>query len=610
LNSLPLATLREKYKTLEVIDENLDNVTDLDYMFATFKKFNAIHKIPYAWILRYGSVWHRYKEYVKNGNDILSGVWTNFDRNYNYDPINSSPQKLYDLTINGIQKKIRLQADTIVGNDLLTDINVGFYPKLINDFSTFFKGTSVFEDYTDASIQSKIDKEFFLTDGFANANITAQNGVDPNNPNRSIYISSWSSYLKVNSNLGFLLPSVGLNFNQFLTENFSYSNPLDPEMIDEVNNNTSMYDGSVRLAWASPNYGYFDNSKLSIPPPTKYMKKIITDPTSAQENFSINGDGDYSDIGEIFSVFNHDILDSFESEFLNFSKSIYDTNITGLTEDTATTVDEEVFSNFQYLIRNLFKTTPPTTGLNSNTELNNVSNLVLNNMYKIIDKFLSYDYTLKYGNPNNFDQRIFKSFAGFGDTIVDPYQYNSYTTNSPSALPTRNNQFPIQNIQVPYPSAWIALQEYVGFSEWPGLKYTDSGSTIFDFFIDNNVEFSETNIKNLYPLIKIYATQKLEDDTYNASKFTGTLSNIIDKNTEFQNNIFTSLMQKLTKQLPNINETPTRDIPSNLNSDVTKISLWQTFKNLNDRWIAGNNISYKTVLVIFIITISKSVCFW
>jgi hypothetical protein len=67
LNSLPLATLREKYKSL---DNNL--TTELDFISATFKKFGAIHKLPYAWILKYGSIWYRYKRYKESNVDILS----------------------------------------------------------------------------------------------------------------------------------------------------------------------------------------------------------------------------------------------------------------------------------------------------------------------------------------------------------------------------------------------------------------------------------------------------------------------------------------------------------------------------------------------------------
>ncbi|WP_297925446.1 hypothetical protein, partial [uncultured Agitococcus sp.] len=52
LNSLPLGTLREKYKTFT---SDMNTPSDLDYIFATLKKYGAVHRIPYAWILKYGS---------------------------------------------------------------------------------------------------------------------------------------------------------------------------------------------------------------------------------------------------------------------------------------------------------------------------------------------------------------------------------------------------------------------------------------------------------------------------------------------------------------------------------------------------------------------------
>jgi len=594
LNSLPLATLREKYKTFEQVDTNLENVSDLDFIFATFKKFNALHKIPYAWILKYGSIWHRYKKFLNSGVDILSGVWNNFDYINNYDPVSFSTQKVYNLNIGGINKKIILQQDDTVGANVQTNINLGFYPKLINDFSVFYRGTELFSDYSDTTIQTTIDNDFYINDSLANANFSTPLNVDTNNPNRSINITSWSTFLKVDTNLGFILPSVGSDLNQFVIENFTFENPIEPKMIKEVKNNNSMYDGSVRLAWMSPNYGYFDNSKLTLPPPTKYVKTILTSQNTAQENFSINGDDSYSNIEEIFSVFNHDILDSFEKEFLSFSKSIYDTEITGLTEDTSSVVNNTVFTNFQYLMRNMFKVVP-TNGISSKGQYDTLSNFVLNNMYKITKQFLAYDFKLKYGNPNNFDQRILKSFANISSGIADPYIPNAYTVNTPNALPTFTNQFPLANVIAGYPATYQALQEYVGFSEINGLKYASTGSTIFDFFIDNNIEFSVDNIKTLYPLIRIYATQKLKDPSFNGSKFSNFLGEIVNNNQDFQNIILNSIMQKITKELPNINETPTKPITSTLKGDVTKLSLWTGFKKTNDTWIAGVNISNRTI---------------
>ena len=59
------------------------------------------------------------------------------------------------------------------------------------------------------------------------------------------------------------------------------------------------------------------------------------------------------------------------------------------------------------------------------------------------------------------------------------------------------------------PKTWEALEYYVGSSTIPNLEYKDSGSYITDFFIDLNVQFNEKNVEDFAPLIKIYATQKL-----------------------------------------------------------------------------------------------------
>ena len=53
-------SLKEKYKAYEN-----GVTTDLDYIFASLKKYAAVHKVPYAWILKLGSVWHRYKKFIE-----------------------------------------------------------------------------------------------------------------------------------------------------------------------------------------------------------------------------------------------------------------------------------------------------------------------------------------------------------------------------------------------------------------------------------------------------------------------------------------------------------------------------------------------------------------
>jgi hypothetical protein len=68
--------------------------------------------LPYAWILKYGSIWHRYKNYIKAGEDFLDEVWKDFDYKANY-----NANENFQYVVNGNQT-ISLKS----GNE----VNVGF----------------------------------------------------------------------------------------------------------------------------------------------------------------------------------------------------------------------------------------------------------------------------------------------------------------------------------------------------------------------------------------------------------------------------------------------------------------------------------------------------
>mgnify|MGYP000114589889 CR=1 FL=1 len=152
LNSLPLATLREKYKTI-----SNDVPTDLDYIASTFKKFGAIHKMPYAWVLKMGSIWYRYKTYKTTGVDFLDSAWTNFDYKGNFDPVASSDTKTYKFEFDGF-KEITLQNTT---SSLNPKIQSGFYPKVINDFnvSSNIRENAITYDVSIKMSQDRSDKK-------------------------------------------------------------------------------------------------------------------------------------------------------------------------------------------------------------------------------------------------------------------------------------------------------------------------------------------------------------------------------------------------------------------------------------------------------------------
>jgi hypothetical protein len=597
INSLPIATLKEKYKSYEN-----NSITELDYIFATIKKFGAIHKVPYAWALKIGSVWHRYKKYVETGVDILDRSWSGFSYTYNYDPTTQNKEKVYSLSFNNSQIDIVLQKDTTIGAELSTVINTGFYPKLINDFNVFYQGYEIYSSYSESDIQSGFSSGVTLN-YVDDAIINLYEGFDESIPNRDLRIVPWSvtvdSFLEPDSL--FVMPSQGSLFNQTLSECFNLNTAPTYRLTNEVFDNSSMYNGSVRLFWAAPNYGYFDDGLVSKPSPEEYLKTVLTG-ESIQENFSIKSSGSYTKISEIFSVFEKEILDKFETMFLNFSKSIYDSDLGNLTTDpeifTESGGNSELpsnimFKNFQSIMVEMMKIKKqPYTG---GTEfVTTIQNNQLQKIGSVLKSFLTYDVVFKHGNPSSYDIRLFKTFSQLD--LTDPYTWEDYSVETPNSLPTSSNSVTLSQSVSNFPEEWKTLKSYVGFSEIPELKYDNNGSYITDFFIDFNVAFKKDNIIRFAPIIKIYVTQKLINNNIKVGDFYNLMTSYLGSNLSFQNKILDNLMIKIATKLPKTTITVDVKKPSEVNGGTqSKSELYESFKSLNDKWIAGNDVKNKTL---------------
>lgn len=577
LNSLPLGTLKEKFKSYT------NGATESkSYMYAAFKKFGAIHKLPYSWILKYGSIWHRYKSFIEGGanqnSDILTPIWKNFDAVFNFDPVTNNINKSYNLTINGVPRTLFLQSGSTITNNLgattgeVSIMNLGVYPKVINDFSVFYSGKDLIpissqisgigniqgnvltvdplslngtlasgdvilgnyivpgttilgsvigttNQYIVQPSQQAINDNFYVTNnsnpGYRDVDfqsallsgltmtqintINVPEGTDPGNPIRSFIINPWMVYLKTDNNkFAFLIPSLATTTYQFIPECFD-----NFQLKTEITGNTAVFNGSVRSYWTAPNYGYFEADSLIKPSPFEYMKLVYNNDFA--ENFSLNGNEVfYSEIDEILSVFSKDVLDNFEQEFLNFSRSIYDFQDENTNKGTQNSIAN--FKNFQALMRDIMKV-PLEQNYTTQNLLNNFQTRQFENLSKVLKNFLNYDVIVKIGNPSSFDRRLFFTFSNI--KFDNLYKWREYSIYTPAALPSVNGNTTLAQSQNLYPLPWRTLYTYVGFSNIDELAYKDNGSFITDFFIDFNVEFSVENIKLFAPIIKIYATQKL-----------------------------------------------------------------------------------------------------
>lgn len=586
INSLPISTLREKYtKYLSNAQQSQDSVEYMNYIFATFKKFGAIHKMPYAWVLKIGSVWHRYKHWAQTGVDIIENSWKNFDYLGSFDPISSALTTTYSLTLdNGQNVDIALDKNTPIGPQTFSQLNTGFYPQTINDFNVLYQGFRLFTDYTNSDIQNGISSGLTLVNS-SDANITMDFSGDPANPNRFIQLNAWSAYVvTLDKKSCFLLPSHGANINQVKQECFK-----DGVKKIEVSGNDVMYNGSVRTYWAAPNYGYFDVYDIVKPRPDEYMKKVFGG-IKTQENFSLNsGSGKYTKISEMFSVFEKSVLDEFEKYFLDWTISKYNYSDVPLTA----TETEKSYGNFQLFLTSLMKVPAPDTGATPYDKIKFIQSEQNKNFTKLIAGFLSYDVLIKHGNPSSFDKRLFYSFSN--KQLEDKFVFKPYSVLTPNSLPNSAGTISLASSRLNYPEAWKKLIEYVGFSEIPEIEYTDTGSTIFDFFIDTNVAFLPENVEICAPIIKIYATQKLKNKTLTDFDFRVLMDAYIDKCNYFINKNIDEIFPNLTKSLDGIKIIKDNTETNTSNTPQAKLELYQTFKAINDKWISGNDFKVRTL---------------
>lgn len=591
INSLPLSTLRERYK-------NFDNPNYVgDYIFAGLKKFGAVHKMPYAWVLKIGSIWHRYKTYLETQTDILDSVWRNFSFKENYDPITQNPEKTYNL--NGVGS-ITLQQEFMVGGTKNTNIQPGFYPKLINDFNYFYNGQDLFNSYTDDEINRAI------ANGLLIQNITESNinkTVVKDGQGRVVSIKPYSVIVPVNierpntksilcnptsKNFGqyFIIPSFGSTYNQV-----NYECITDGTLNCELTNNDSLYNGSVRLFWKTSNYGYFNTDGISKPNPDNYMGKIdLIQLLNSRPDYQLFSEAEnYTNIEEIQSVFDKQQLDEMERHFLNFSQPLTKFKIepsTGGVADASinnalnsqggiyTDIDT-TYRNFQQMIRSLMIVSPTQNTSNQEQLFTNLIQDQYRLMMSQFKNIMEYDVILRNGNPTKYNRRAVSSYLTYvtnTSQVINPIEFRPFGTTPASNSQTNS----------------ILLN--IGYDSNPNFN-----TYLLDFFEQSNIDINETTTKELSQVCRQYITQKFENPSLTISEFSDNLSNYVTGNFGFMNTTLNGTLTNAQKGLPNITQLPEGKIESRYNFKVAKVDLYEAFKALNDKWIAGNDYKRKTL---------------
>jgi hypothetical protein len=582
VNSLPLLNTTDSFKDLN------------QSIAASFKKYSSIHQVPYAWVLKYGSIWYRYKKYINDGVDILTNVWKDFDYKNAYDPINGLVSAQYEIKTATSTIPFVLKTGTTFATGTYLNMNVGFYPKVIDSVYYYLTKNDLFTGYT------KTDFENYYNDGLrvwsnTNARVLLNYNFDTTNPNTSLNKNSYYQFKYVNNNTQnitnnniILFPSTGgIQIDQSYFECINDDGKQKIPYVDNV----SAFNGTCRPLWGSSNFGYFDNTLITKPSPTELILNL-------NENKSIE---------DIFALFDPQLLDEFENIFLNFCKYnpkaeelILKKEVTDPTYNNPNKVSSLKYKSLFNQLKNLFVIDK--TGLVfTNTESQDglmLGKKQIETFTSSLNDFLNFDCIIKIGNPGNFDRLLFNSFSTNTDFVpeFDKLTFDPYVRGS---LPGDYIGISFATSITQYPEEWKTLQTYVGFSTLDSLKYEGFNSYITDFFIDNNIAFTSDNIIKTYPLIKIYATQKLNDQTLNKTKFETLINDYLTDRKDLQTSVLNETFRYLNVNLKNIQVT-TNTTPAAVSGDIVKLSTYNTLKAYNDKWIAGSDFVNNTIFEDFL----------
>lgn len=555
LNSLPLSTLYERY-----LNTNTNNKDE--YIFTSLSKFSAVHKLPYAWILKIGSVWYRYKKYINDGVDILDSVWKDFDYKNAYDPQTKNVNRVYQIITNNSTTKNDF---VLNGND---NLKLGFYPELYNSVFKLITGNNLFtNDVNDKDVS-------FWDDLKINTTIDTDSLSTP--------IKQNYSYLKIGTNYGelFQIEDIGKNllfpsggyipFQQagYQVTDKDYYGPVSKNKI----NVNPTYNGSAKVFWEAPNYGWFDTTQFVKPKYNEYIKTIQTS-INNEPQFDFNFSQSYSTIEDLFGVFNKEQLDKFEKEFLDFCK---ENSLSDLFKDSDSS--ESTFGSF----KEIFKRILIVDGISDSDSAFEISKKQTVNINQVINKFLDISVQFKIGNSREFDRFNFGNFisdnANSEVQKMKPKNFNGYGVfDSTSSAVTNTNSV-----------VWKSLRLNVGFS-----SIEDIDSYCFDFFKDNNIAFTENNVELLSKIIKIYATKKkLNNGNYDSDKFKNDITDMFQKTYQYRTNIENQIRLKIPNNL-NSSVTNENVTIKKVEGDNTKLEMWEVFKSINDKWVGGVNFSKK-----------------
>lgn len=366
LNSLPFKDLDDQ---ITYVDKG--GVTYPPTLMSTlFREIGSTHYIPYHMMIKWGSIYHRYKKMIEDGIDIIEDVTVPIDGTLYYS--GNTTENVVEY--NG------------------TPPSIGFHPyydlvfyDIVNGYTFFNPSTGSTKTY-EGSITSGVT---YLYEGITDDEHTYTSFVD----NTKFGYSGYT-----------LLPTNGYNstygtdFTKAEQENFRIIWGIGTSDEDIVN-----YSG-----YTFPGYN-------------EYTKDVSTGDYSLSEN--------YRKVVDLIATFKPDILDVFEEAFLDFSSEKLNEEITYSPYDVNYSKFQTLLKDICSVPKISSDADLITKDLSKGSLMKKVQNRQIEQLGYLSNQILSTDNLVKItlSNPREIDNYVLGGFTGVNvqNFSTDPYNGTS-----------------------------------------------------------------------------------------------------------------------------------------------------------------------------------------
>ena len=598
LNSLPLTSTLEK-----IITKYEGKHQYGAYVAQAIKQLAGYHELPYAFILKIGSLWWNYKNGqgpVANsvfgglgagdggglGNDgtLRCGEWY-VDQAY------ANGFGFYDYSYNG----------NIIPGLNTTEVTLGFWPRLMDVVHTVVTGKNILPGVGSWVPVADVNAMFV---GVVNIDLVKEEGLFFHKG--GLDYNFYTTFID-SATIG----GKGLDDVDAATDPYYILYPSTGALVNSDlsfigdNINTAGFDGSARFLWAGAGYGAFDVTQPgSVPlkygamygrvPASHYTKRIDTLTPQQQAwnlNNTDNNNTSYDDFTELLSVFPTEVLDEFEKQFLNFSE----------TKNPDAKIVEGQFTEFKTIFKELMivdkksvngdlKANPGNTNPTHKTQ--EIAKAQYKKFLNIGKVFLNQNIIYKHGSINGWDtltylnaepvstkQLIFNMIADGEFIDLPPYDISIYPTPTATFLTA------------------IAQNVIPSVSVGDNTQFTNASKICFDFFVNFNI--SPSLVQQFAPILKQYLTETFRTTSTATNGITKSdfktrmrtyFDNIDSYTNAYLGKFFNSLKNIDTRKGLNGGTDQDGDDRPKVVSDNLKLELYQVFKTFNDKWIAGTDV--------------------